>query len=896
MLKKILVAPLFLFTLQTLTVVRAETGLRWSIELPERQTMWQHVRDMQRDTAYRPSAAGDLVFIGCEHNGALLALEAETGEERWRYYTDGAIRTQPAADPNRVWVGSDDGFVYALDHKGRLEWKAPVGHGRRYLIGHQRLTSSWPVPTHPLLSAGRLYLLGGCWPADGVYMNAFDAGTGARLWTSPSMHMRAMLIPHWIDEGHVYVRTYSGTGGRAMRFDAETGLAGPWPKGTETRKPEPVTVPGTKDLAGSNASGGLLFGSGKDGTVYCAGPDLGRPAVHHARAVGPAAGDTAGARAIVKAAGVDAGYALVVGLKDGSVVEGLLRHSDLYVVAIDADAARLDRIRRALDARGCFDTHRLSMFAMELEPDVLPPYFADLVLSETGARPDEVALLSRRPYGGASVFRDGGTWRAEKRGPLDGAGDWSHEYANAAMNNSTADTLVKAPLGILWYGGPAGDRAYYLPGSRPAGALIVEGRMFLQGNGVIAAIDAYSGRLLWDADIPKMHIYNGTHSGGGTLKQSTPWDDRKASDKGVPPTQRCRATGFNWAAASDCLYLFAAGQCLRFDPATGESLPAWKMPDLPEGDDTLCWGVPRIVGDVIVATAFRPADMHDARIGRGGNGGDWSSDRMPMSHLFALNRTSGELLWSKPARFSFSNRAFVAGNGRVFVTDLYQTDAVVAFLENGRRIPAADPMLRVFDLKTGEDVWTRKLDRLVKYISYIEKDDVLLVPNRYGRHWSREKGWFHPGLSALEARKKSNRPNGVFRGFRGRTGEPLWEIGERHYDGPFSVIGGLILNRYGTAFDPATGKMAERQSPLTGEAETFGFKKSGCAVLGGCETLVSWRTAYHDMTTATTTPLPGFEAGCTTSLLPAGGLLNLPNFGMFHLRARAAAVSMAHRP
>jgi hypothetical protein len=30
-------------------------------------------------------------------------------------------------------------------------------------------------------------------------------------------------------------------------------------------------------------------------------------------------------------------------------------------------------------------------------------------------------------------------------------------------------------------------------------------------------------------------------------------------------------------------------------------------------------------------------------------------------------------------------------------------------------------------------------------------------------------------------------------------------------------------------------------------------------------------------------------------LLPAGGLLNLPNFGLFHLRARAAALSMVHR-
>ena len=121
-------------------------------------------------------------------------------------------------------------------------------------------------------------------------------------------------------------------------------------------------------------------------------------------------------------------------------------------------------------------------------------------------------------------------------------------------------------------------------------------------------------------------------------------------------------------------------------------------------------------------------------------------------------------------------------------------------------------------------------------------------------------------------------------------------MSEGHYDGPFTVTARHILNRYGTAFDPDTGLEATQLSPITGKEETLGFKKSGCAVLGACDTLVAWRTAYHDLRTRTSTQLPGFEAGCTTSLLPAGGLLNMPNFGLFHLRARAAAVAMVERP
>ena len=889
----------------------AEFQLRWSRELPVRQTKWKYVRDMQKDTAYLPTAAGDLVFVGCSHNGALLALDAKTGEERWRYYTNGAIRTHAVADGKQVMFGSGDGFVYCLDHGGNLRWKAPVGQGQRFVIGHQRLTSAWPVPTHPVLHEGTLYVMGGCWPADGVFMNAFDVATGKLLWRSPSMAMRVMMIPLFVKEDHIYARTYSGTGGKAMRFELETGLASPWPKGTEYPRPERVDVPGAEDLVGSNESNGLRFGTGKDGRLFCAGPIQAAKPIHHLRQIDSASTDHATAKEVLAVTGKTEGYCLVTGLEDGSVVEGLLRNSQLHVVAVDADEAKVNRIRCELDARGCFDEHRLSMLSLELADDVLPPYFADLVLTEGLAEPSALAMQSLRPNfhtsgskpardqdfnGGLRALKNNDTMVSVAEPPMTAAGHWSHEYANAAMTNSTNDTLVKAPLGILWYGGPGGDRKYYLSGNRPTGALVVEGRMFLHGNGVIAAIDAYNGRLLWEAEIPEMHIYNGTHGGGGGgLRQSTPWNDEKAAAKGVPPIRHCRATGFNWAAASDCLYLLADDQCLRFDPATGQSLDPWPMPLTDNSEEPLCWGCPRIAGDILVATAFRPRDMHDARIGIGGNGGDWTGDRMPMSHVFAVNRKTGELLWSQHANFGFNNRAFIAAGGRVYCTDLLQTDAVEGYLINGRKIPDVPASVRAFDLETGQPVWHKHLERLVKYLTYIEKDDILLVPNRYGRTWT-DKGWGRPGLSKRDTQKKSGRPNGVFRGFRGKTGEMLWEVNEMHYDGPFTVIGDRVLNRYGTAFDPQTGKLSMRQSPVTGQPESYGFKKSGCAVLGGCPNVVAWRTAYHDMSRGTSTKLPGFEAGCTTSLLPACGMLNMPNFGLFHLRARAAAVSLVHRP
>jgi hypothetical protein len=43
-------------------------------------------------------------------------------------------------------------------------------------------------------------------------------------------------------------------------------------------------------------------------------------------------------------------------------------------------------------------------------------------------------------------------------------------------------------------------------------------------------------------------------------------------------------------------------------------------------------------------------------------------------------------------------------------------------------------------------------------------------------------------------------------------------------------------------------------------------------------------------------PLQGMNMGCTATMLPAGGVLNVPNFGTHHKRSRMTALALVHRP
>ncbi len=470
--------------------------------------------------------------------------------------------------------------------------------------------------------------------------------------------------------------------------------------------------------------------------------------------------------------------------------------------------------------------------------------------------------------------------------------------ADAAMTLASRDRLVRAPLGLLWYGGPAGDPRFYFDGGvdhqsgdsinpLPPGALLVEGRMILPGPGVLGAFDIYTGRPLWETAIPRMYTFGGKGGGLGlrSRKHPEPWRDPEALRAEVPPTHHPRASGFNMAGAADAIYLGAGEKCLRIDPEDGRTVSSWDVP-LPESG--LCWGNFWISGDVLVATAFRPQDLADAQAGHDGNGGDWAGDRMPMAWLLAADRRTGKLLWSRRAAWGFLNRGVAVGNETVFALDLLTEGVLEKFKAAGRNLPGEPPKLHALDLKTGRPRWEFPLDVFVKTLHYSIERDLLVVASRHGVAW-KEGGWSGGGL------KKTR--NGRMRGLGGADGKVLWDVEESPYADPLIVAGDLLIDRWGNAFDLRTGRRHRRVSPLTGAEEEWSFSRGGCNHLVAGRWLVTWRTAFYDLERHSgVQKLAGMEAGCTATLLPAGGVLNVPNFGTHHKRHRMTALALVHRP
>lgn len=171
--------------------------LQWVRECPPLDRAWPNAKRLRFDLSYEPIVLGKRMFLTSSRNDSVTALATETGEEQWRFYADGPIRFAPAGWKDKVYVGSDDGFLYCLDAEtGKLVWKFAAAPRERRVLGNGRLISSWPVRGAPVVADGKVYLAASIWPFMGVFIYCLDAETGDVVWVNEGLGSIYILQPH----------------------------------------------------------------------------------------------------------------------------------------------------------------------------------------------------------------------------------------------------------------------------------------------------------------------------------------------------------------------------------------------------------------------------------------------------------------------------------------------------------------------------------------------------------------------------------------------------------------------------------------------------------------------------------------------------------------------------
>jgi len=154
----------------------------------------------------QPLVADGIVYVGAG-DGGFHAVDAASGERKWRFAASGKIRSGAAISGNDVFFGSADHFVYALDRRSGAEhWRfdtkadvdaTPVIHNGKLLIGNRGYglfaiaadsgTELWKnyfwgswVESTPVVVDGTIYI----GSSDLRRVSAIDPADGRVIWRS----------------------------------------------------------------------------------------------------------------------------------------------------------------------------------------------------------------------------------------------------------------------------------------------------------------------------------------------------------------------------------------------------------------------------------------------------------------------------------------------------------------------------------------------------------------------------------------------------------------------------------------------------------------------------------------------------------------------------------------
>jgi outer membrane protein assembly factor BamB len=157
-----------------------------------------------------PAVEAGVVYFG-SGDGRVYAVDAASGEERWRFETGDVVHASPAVSGGIVYVGSWDGDLYALDAaSGRERWR--FKGGRDDLLHNQVGFQSSPA-----VAGGVVYV--GCRDSK---LYALDAVTGQERWRYDNEGSWVVGSPA-VANGRVYFATSDSR--RFHVLDAATGKA-----------------------------------------------------------------------------------------------------------------------------------------------------------------------------------------------------------------------------------------------------------------------------------------------------------------------------------------------------------------------------------------------------------------------------------------------------------------------------------------------------------------------------------------------------------------------------------------------------------------------------------------------------------------------------------------------
>ncbi len=588
---------------------------------------------------------------------------------------------------------------------------------------------------------------------------------------------------------------------------------------------------------------------------------------------------------LIRNAGVTEGYCLVLGGRDRNLLKDLVYTTSLNIVVYEKDKKRVQKLRKYFDKVG-ITTDRLSFQHFQGGFPDLPKYFSVLtfvndpeyigdgqkelieklyettrpyggkiIVQEKGNTPNRlIETISRLDLSGAEIQKENDFAVVTRMGSLQGASPWTHNYGDIANTVKSDDQLVKAPLGILWFGGNSNMDVLPRHGHGP-GEQVIDGRLIIQGINSLSARDVYTGRVLWKSEFEKLLDDNWMVYFDETYDEENPLDT-KYNQVHLPGSN---SRGTNYIATKEYVYLIVGNKCNLIDINTGEIAKVFntsndntsKLGYIGVYKDFLILGnnfaeFPELENDEIPDKKLKFADL----------------DRTASGELMILNRFSGKKLWSIKANHGFIHNSVIAGDDMIFCLDKLPQYLETKMRRRGEEIPE-DSRLLYLDAKTGKIIQEETQDIFGTWLGYSSEHKFLLQATRPSRDMLNGEDGNRMIVYDIHSKNK------------------IWDRQMKYANPPIIHNNKIITN--GEGFDLLTGDPLTETDPVTGEELKWSFKREyGCGIVAASEHLLTFRSASAGFINLDafegTANLGGWKASCSTNLIAADGVLNSPDY------------------
>jgi outer membrane protein assembly factor BamB len=827
------------------------------------------------DCAFHTVGVGEHIYLGSSSEDKVVCLDALTGNIRWQYHTEGPVRCAPTIHEGRLYVGSDDGYVYCLETEaGKQVWRTRIADSALRVPGNQRMISLWPVRTDVLIDGGKGHVCAGVFPSQEVYEATLDLkdGTitkkqtlkvtaqgylerkfGKLMMVSTGRNPIGALLGiledgdkapgkeanllkdypfGYISAGETH---FAGGDGKVAAFDKA--LKPIWQASVEGK------------VYGLMALRGRLYVSTDTGIVYCFSAD----GPTHPRVWEPLPALAAFAPQIsfTDDKQVPPGYCLVAGKNVGLDVYRLASETKLQVIGLEPDAEKARTLRAILDAAGL--AGRATVHEGSLEKLPYTSHVFNLVVAGLSSMPDDELFRVTQPVSGIATrdreaVVDPDQPKVVVRGtlvprPFAGAGTWTHQYGGVGNTACSGDERVGSDLQIQWFGKP-GPRTMIDRHHRTSSPLYLDGRLFVPGEDTLTGVDAYNGTILWEKTIP---------------------DSRRVI---------VFRDASQLALAKELLYVAAGDRCFALYPGTGNEARTFSLPKAGkapayEWDYVACadW---LLVGSGSKKGSIRRNQNHQQTL----TVTHWDfGPAVGSDFVFAMDREFGHPKWTYESKAGLLiNQTFTIGDGRFYFveSDNPATLATPLGLHPYSALTGKGATLVALDLVTGKVLYRQPLKELEAiqhncFGLYSDGKLVLAGSRNDGTDKQKSRLWYD--IHVYEA----------------ATGKQLWTASqnqevpincehgeqERHP----AIVGGKLYCEP-KAYDLATGKPLEWNWPwqknqrrgcgtLAASASAFYFRDESCQ---------AFNLEAGKVSAITTETRPG----CWINMIPAGGLVLVP--------------------